>query len=213
MRFYDLFAGIGGFRLGLERAGHECIGSCEIDKYARQIYAKNFGHEPEHKDARQINPQELPQFDILCAGFPCQAFSISGRRMGFEDTRGTLCYEIFRIIREKQPSIVLLENVKAYYLTTKGEPLESSSNRLLNWGMTVNGNYLTANIIEFHNIEKEYLLSDILEDQVDEKYYLSEKSVRGMLNHKDNPKNCHKTNILQPSLRHIGKDTEEEDQS
>ena len=120
MKFYDLFAGIGGFRLGLERAGHECVGSCEIDKYARQIYAKNFGHEPEHKDARQINPQKLPDFDILCAGFPCQAFSISGRRMGFEDTRGTLCFEIFRIIREKQPTTVLLENVKGLLSHDKG---------------------------------------------------------------------------------------------
>ena len=120
MKFFDLFAGIGGFRIGLEENGHECIGSCEIDKYARQIYAKNFGHEPEYRDVREIKPGELPDFDCLCAGFPCQAFSLAGKRRGFEDTRGTLFFEIVRIAREKQPSILLLENVKGLVSHDKG---------------------------------------------------------------------------------------------
>ena len=85
MKFFDLFAGIGGFRVGLEAHGHECVGSCEIDDYARKTYAKNFGHEPEYTDATKINPKELPDFDILAAGFPCQAFSIAGRQGGFND--------------------------------------------------------------------------------------------------------------------------------
>ena len=112
MKFFDLFAGIGGFRVGLEAWDHECVGSCEIDKYARQIYAKNFGHEPEYKDARDIDTKTLPSFDILCAGFPCQSFSIVGNRLGFEDKRGNLFFVISRIAREKQPSYLLLENVK-----------------------------------------------------------------------------------------------------
>ena len=112
MKFFDLFAGIGGFRVGLEAHGHECVGSFEIDKYARKIYGKNFGHEPEYKDVRDIDPKDIQDFDILCAGFPCQSFSIVGNRMGFEDKRGNLFFEIIRLAKEKRPSILLLENVK-----------------------------------------------------------------------------------------------------
>jgi len=121
MKFFDLFCGIGGFRLGMELSGHECIGSCEIDKYARQIYAKNFGHEPEYTDATKLDPKELPDFQCLCAGFPCQAFSLAGKRRGFEDTRGTLFFEIVRIAREKQPSVLLLENVKGLLFHEQGK--------------------------------------------------------------------------------------------
>ena len=121
MKFFDLFAGIGGFRLGMERNGHECIGSCEIDQYARQIYSRNFGHEPEYKDATKLNPKELPDFQCLCAGFPCQSFSLAGHRGGFEDTRGTLFFEIIRIVREKQPSVLFLENVKGLLSHDKGK--------------------------------------------------------------------------------------------
>ena len=121
MKFFDLFAGIGGFRLGMERNGHECIGSCEIDKYARQIYAKNFGSEPKYEDAKELKTEELPEFQCLCAGFPCQAFSLAGRRGGFEDTRGTLFFEIIRIARDKQPSLLFLENVKGLLSHNEGK--------------------------------------------------------------------------------------------
>lgn len=110
--FYDLFAGIGGFRLGLERNGFRCVGSCEIDKDARKIYGKNFGHEPEASNALKLDAGAIPDFDILAAGFPCQAFSLAGKRLGFEDTRGTLFFEIARIARQKRPSLLFLENVK-----------------------------------------------------------------------------------------------------
>ena len=121
MKFFDLFAGIGGFRVGMEKNGHKCIGSCEIDKYARQIYAKNFGHEPEYRDVTKLDPKSIKDFDCLCAGFPCQAFSLAGQRRGFEDTRGTLFFEIARIAREKQPSLLFLENVKGLLSHDKGE--------------------------------------------------------------------------------------------
>ena len=112
LKFFDLFAGIGGFRLGMERAGHQCIGSCEWDKHARETYKKNFGSYPEYNDVKDLHPQSLPYFDVLCAGFPCQAFSHAGKRRGFEDTRGTIFFEIIRIARERKPRYLFLENVK-----------------------------------------------------------------------------------------------------
>ncbi len=114
MRFYDMFSGIGGFRLAFERAGHECVGGCEINEYARQVYAQHFGTSGSG-DARELNPKndlEVPDHDCLTAGFPCQAFSIAGRRLGFEESRGTLFFEIARIARQKRPKLLLLENVK-----------------------------------------------------------------------------------------------------
>lgn len=100
MFFIDLFSGIGGFRLGLERAGHTCVAFCEIDKYARQTYKANFDTEKETEwhDITTITDKEIEEFgnrnkiEIICGGFPCQAFSIAGHRRGFEDTRGTLFF-------------------------------------------------------------------------------------------------------------------------
>ena len=114
IRFFDMFSGIGGFRSGLEWiGGFECIGHCEIDKYANQAY--NAIYEPKgelfYEDARTINPDDLPDIDLICAGFPCQAFSIAGRRQGFDDARGTLFFEIARIAAIKRPPFLLLENV------------------------------------------------------------------------------------------------------
>ena len=114
IRFFDMFSGIGGFRSGLERiGGFECIGHCEIDKYANQAY--NAIYEPKgefyYEDARTITPNELPDIDLICAGFPCQAFTIAGLRGGFNDSRGTLFFEIARIAAVKRPPFLLLENV------------------------------------------------------------------------------------------------------
>lgn len=117
--------GIGGFRLAMEALGHTCVGSCEIDTHARETYKKGFGHYPEYKDATQIKPEELPNFDCLCAGFPCQSFSIAGQRGGFDDTRGTLFFEIIRIAREKQPPVLFLENVKGLLSHDQGHTFET----------------------------------------------------------------------------------------
>jgi len=123
IKFIDLFGGIGGFRLGLERASKQfkCVWYNDIDKYAVQVYNKNFNENYEPKDIRQIKTKEIPEFDMLCAGFPCQAFSIAGHRRGFEDTRGTLFFEIARILKDKKPKIVLLENVKGLLNHQKGK--------------------------------------------------------------------------------------------
>lgn len=124
IRFFDMFSGIGGFRSGLEAVGgFECIGHCEIDKYANQAY--NAIYEPKgelyFEDARTINPKDLPDIDLVCAGFPCQSFSIAGKRRGFEDdARGTLFFEIARIAAVKRPSFLLLENVPGLLSHDKG---------------------------------------------------------------------------------------------
>ena len=114
MRFFDFFAGIGGFRLGMEMAGHECVGHCEIDKYAHKSYVAM--HQPKEsevffKDVRTIEPEHMPECECYCFGFPCQAFSISGKRRGFDDARGTLFFEVMRIAKERKPQILFAENV------------------------------------------------------------------------------------------------------
>lgn len=109
--FVDWFAGIGGFRLAAERNGLKCVGACDNDQYARQTYARQFGHEPEFSDARDVNTGEVPDHDLFCGGFPCPAFSLSGKRAGFEDERGSLFFEICRVLEAKQPNYFVLENV------------------------------------------------------------------------------------------------------
>ena len=114
IRYLDMFAGIGGFRSGLERlGGFECIGFCEIDKYAKKSYEAMYDTKGElyFNDARKIKPEELPDIDLITGGFPCQSFSIAGQRKGFEDTRGTLFFEIARIAAVKKPKYLFLENV------------------------------------------------------------------------------------------------------
>lgn len=110
-KFIDLFAGIGGFRLALESLGGKCVFSSEWDKYAAMTYKENFGEEPSG-DITKIEADIIPSHDVLCAGFPCQAFSICGKQGGFNDARGTMFFEILRIAKEKQPKILFLENVK-----------------------------------------------------------------------------------------------------
>jgi len=114
MKYLDLFAGYGGFSLGIQKVlpKAECVGFSEIDKYAIDVYLNHFPKHKNYGDITTINSSELPDFDLLTGGFPCQAFSIAGRRGGFSDTRGTLIFEVFRIIKEKRPRFLLLENVR-----------------------------------------------------------------------------------------------------
>ena len=123
IKFIDLFAGIGGFRLAFESVGVECVFSAEIDKHACSTYQANFGDYP-LCDVSKLDPKEIPDFDILCAGFPCQPFSIAGERRGFCDTRGTLFFDIERIIEAKQPKAFILENVKGLTSHDKGKTLK-----------------------------------------------------------------------------------------
>lgn len=124
IRFFDMFSGVGGFREGLTRAGgFSCVGHCEIDKYAEQSYRLLFDTEGEWycDDARKMQPDDMPDFELLCGGFPCQAFSVAGKRAGFADPRGTLFFEIARVVRGKRPGYLVLENVPGLLSHNKGE--------------------------------------------------------------------------------------------
>jgi len=128
IKFLDMFAGIGGFRSGLEAiGGFECVGYCEIDKYAKQAYEAMYdtGGELYFDDARKIVPEQLPDFDLLVGGFPCQSFSIAGARKGFDDTRGTLFFEIARIAAVKKPKYIYMENVPGLLNHDSGKTFET----------------------------------------------------------------------------------------
>jgi len=121
LKVFSMFTGIGGFDLAFRNLGHEIVGACEIDKYARDIYSKHFPNVKIHHDATKMSPESLPPFDVLCAGFPCQTFSIAGKRAGFDDPRGNLFFEIARIAKEKRPRYLFLENVKGLLSHDQGE--------------------------------------------------------------------------------------------
>lgn len=131
--FIDLFAGIGGFRLALQSLGGKCVFTSELDEKAQLTYKANFGDAPFGDITKEITKQYIPnQFDVLCAGFPCQAFSIAGRRGGFDDTRGTLFFEVAEIIRRKRPKAIFLENVKGLTNHGQGKTLATILNVLRN---------------------------------------------------------------------------------
>lgn len=224
IKFFDVFAGIGGFRSGLEAiGGFECIGYCEIDKYAKQAYEAIYdtGGELYFDDARKIVPEQLPDFDLLVGGFPCQSFSIAGARKGFDDIRGTLFFKIARIASVKKPKYIFLENVPGMLNHDSGRTFETILNTL-NTGSpksiklfgerrcSIACEFLTAcgwkrvstactdegydvcwQVLNSKNFgvpqsRIECLLSDILEDNVPEKYYLSRKQAEKLL-YKENP--------------------------
>ena len=144
VKFIDLFAGIGGFRLGFESAGFECVFSAEIDEHACNMYEENYGINP-RCDVTNLDPKDIPDFDVLCAGFPCQAFSISGKQKGFyDDTRGTLFFDICRILKEKKPKAFVLENVQNLEKHDSGNTLRVMLDSLNKLGYTVNYQVLNA---------------------------------------------------------------------
>lgn len=149
MQFLDLFAGIGGFRLGMEAAGHQCIGFCEIDKFARASYKAihDTKGEIELHDITTVSDefiQSIGHVDIICGGFPCQSFSIAGNRRGFEDTRGTLFFEIARFASILKPRILFLENVKGLLNHDKGRTFETILQALDELGYNVEWQVLNS---------------------------------------------------------------------
>ena len=151
MKFLDLFAGIGGFRLGMESAGHECIGFCEIDKFARVSYKAihDTKGEIELHDITRVTDESIRRFgsvDVICGGFPCQAFSIAGHRRGFEDTRGTLFFEICRFASVLRPKYLFLENVRGLLNHDGGATFETIIRTLDELGYDVEWQVLNSKI-------------------------------------------------------------------
>lgn len=131
--FIDLFAGIGGFRIAMQNLGGKCVYTSEWDESAQKTYRANFGEVPFGDITKEDSKKYIPDgFDVLCAGFPCQAFSIAGKRGGFEDTRGTLFYDVAEIIKRKKPKAFFLENVKGLRSHDKGKTLQTIINVLRN---------------------------------------------------------------------------------
>jgi DNA (cytosine-5)-methyltransferase 1 len=219
-RFIDLFAGIGGMRVPFERLGGECVFSSEWDEHAQQTYYHNFGEMPKG-DITKIDERDIPDHDILLAGFPCQPFSIIGEKQGFADTRGTLFFDIERIIVEKKPSAFLLENVKQLTSHDRGRTFAVIQSRLLNLGYTTY--YEVLNALDFglpQKRERVFIvgfrepiafafprgngkyksLSGILEsdDKVDPSLFASEKIQKSRL------EKC-KVNPFYPSIWHENK--------
>ncbi|MDM8567319.1 DNA cytosine methyltransferase [Candidatus Halobeggiatoa sp. HSG11] len=194
-KFIDLFAGIGGFRLGFEKYGFKCVFSSEIDKHAQEMYYENFGDMP-FGDITKIKVQDIPKFDILSGGFPCQPFSIAGEKKGFNDTRGTLFFDIARILEYHKPKVVVLENVKHFKDHDKGKTLQIVLQTLEQLGYSTSWQVLNAKdfgvpqnrertiIIGFYNKTKfDFLnlekkqnikISDILENDNNNFEYLDE---------------------------------------
>lgn len=140
IKYLDMFSGIGGFRSGLEKVGSfKCVGYCEIDEYARRAYEALYDTKGEmcFEDARTINPDMLPDVDVICGGFPCQSFSIAGKRRGFDDIRGTLFFEIARIAAVKKPALLFLENVPGLLSHDEGRTFATILSTLDNIGYDV----------------------------------------------------------------------------
>jgi len=142
MKYLSLFSGIGGFELGIGDKA-ECIGYSEIDKYAIQIYEKHFNHK-NYGNITTIQTKQLPDFDLLVGGFPCQSFSIAGKRKGFDDTRGTLFFDIARILADKRPEHLVLENVKGLLSHDGGKTFQTIIGVLTDLGYLVEWQVLNS---------------------------------------------------------------------
>lgn len=143
LKMIDLFAGIGGIRIAFEQNGVQCVKSSEIDQYACKTYKDNFGEEP-LGDITKIEPNDLPEFDIIAGGFPCQPFSLGGLRKGFEDTRGTLFFEVARLIKARKPKAFFLENVEGIVNHDGGNTLKVIEDTLKELGYNFSWKVMNA---------------------------------------------------------------------
>lgn len=204
--FVDLFAGIGGMRIAAENNSGLCVFSSEIDKFCQKTYQANFNEIP-FGDITLINEKDIPDMDLLIAGFPCQPFSIAGLKKGFEDkTKGTLFFDICRIIKEKQPNAILLENVKNLTSHNKGNTFKVIKESLEELNYTIFSEVIDA---QYYNVpqhrERTYIvgfkkkcdfsfppkitndpipIKNILQNNVDDKYTLSDKTWNRLIEHK-----------------------------
>jgi DNA (cytosine-5)-methyltransferase 1 len=142
-KFIDLFCGLGGFRIAMEKLGGQCVFSCDNDLDVCKVYEKNFYENP-FGDITKISEKEIPKHDVLCAGFPCQPFSIAGKRKGFNDTRGTLFFDVARIIKHTKPKIVFLENVAGITSHDSGKTIKVITSTLEELGYEVHTKVMNA---------------------------------------------------------------------
>ncbi len=208
--FIDLFAGIGGIRLAYHNLGGKCVYSSEWDKYSQKTYEANFGEIPDG-DITKVDEKNIPDHDVLLAGFPCQAFSIAGKRNGFEDTRGTLFFDVARIVEEKKPKAIFLENVKGLINHNRGRTLKTilkvlredlgyyvPKPQIVNaqdFGVPQNrervfivGFRKDLGIRDFKYpkpLDKKVVFKDVMEEEeVSSKYYLSDQYLESLRKHK-----------------------------
>lgn len=214
-KFIDLFAGIGGIRIPFQEMGGECVFTSEWDSYAVKTYTTNFGGKV-FGDITQIKSEDIPDFDVLLGGFPCQPFSQAGLHKGFSDTRGTLFFEVERIIKDKRPKAFLLENVKQLVGHDHGNTFKVIVEHLRNLNYSVDFKVLAAKDFglpqireriyivgfdkEYYNLDDDFhyefpeppctptKVGDILQDNVNEKYTISDKLWEGHKNRKANNK-------------------------
>ena len=201
MKFIDLFAGMGGFRIALEKCGLKCVYSSEWDKYAQLTYEYNFGELPDG-DITKVAASDIPNHDVLCAGFPCQAFSVSGKQRGFDDARGTLFFEVAKIIKIKNPKVIFLENVRNLLTHDNGRTLRKIENILDGLGYNIFYKVLNSShfgvpqnrqrifIVGFKNslIDKNFLfpdpthqlifLEDVLEKKVAKQFFINREDIK-----------------------------------
>lgn len=142
-KFIDLFCGLGGFRIAMENNGGQCVFSCDNNLDVCKIYEENF-NENSYGDITEVKETELPKYDVLCAGFPCQPFSIAGKRMGFNDSRGTMFFEVARIIKHTKPKVAFLENVAGIVSHDSGRTITVITNTLEELGYVVNTKVMNA---------------------------------------------------------------------
>ena len=183
----DLFSGIGGFHLGLERAGFKVNAyNSEIDKYAIDVYKHNFKNSTYVGSVTDVRAEQLPRIDAITFGSPCQDFSLAGKRKGMGGHRSSLIAEAIRLIDECRPSFFIWENVKGTFSSNDGADFWQLSKPLPTLGVIdLNGNCLIQSGF-YPKIERESTLSDILETQVEDKYFLSEKVIDRLMSYKDN---------------------------
>lgn len=220
-KFIDLFAGIGGIRIAFDRAGGNCVFTSEWDGPCQDVYEANFGHRPSG-DITKISAKEVPDHDILTGGFPCQAFSIIGERKGFGDTRGTLFFDVERILREKKPKALLLENVRQLTSHDNGRTFKVILEHLGKLGYHIHYKILNGlnygvpqkrervMIVGFRkdipfefppSFTKRLSLEDVLEPeaQVPQKFFASKAAVKDVM------KRVKKEKIFYPSIWHQNK--------
>ena len=184
IRYIDLFSGIGGFREGLTRAGSfTCMGHCEIDKFAEKSYRALFETKGEWfcSDIRKTDPDEIPEFDLLCAGFPCQPFSIAGNLGGFSDPRGSLFFEIARLAQARKPAYLLLENVPNLLSHDGGRTFAAILHALDGLGYGLEWQVLNSSDFGVPQSRKRLYLVGYLDERCRGKYFLSPKQQERLL--------------------------------